>query len=125
MSRTNWQRFRPKNKDIDNVETFVIMAVINITNQNYQEEVLKADKTVLMDFWASWCGPCQMLSPVVDALAEEREDIKVVKVNTDEVPLLAQEFRVMSIPTLVVMKNGEETNRSIGVISKEEIEQLL
>lgn len=66
------------------------MAVINITNQNYQEEVLKADKTVLMDFWASWCGPCQMLSPVVDALAEEREDIKVVKVNTDEVPLLAQ-----------------------------------
>ena len=65
------------------------------------------------------------LSPVVDALAEEREDIKVVKVNTDEVPLLAQEFRVMSIPTLVVMKNGEETNRSIGVISKEEIEQLL
>ena len=101
------------------------MAVINITNQNYQEEVLKADKTGLMDFWASWCGPCQMLSPVVDALAEEREDIKVVKVNTDEVPLLAQEFRVMSIPTLVVMKNGEETNRSIGVISKEEIEQLL
>ena len=101
------------------------MAVINITNQNYQEEVLKADETVLMDFWASWCGPCQMLSPVVDALAEEREDIKVVKVNTDEVPLLAQEFRVMSIPTLVVMKNGEETNRSIGVISKEEIEQLL
>lgn len=101
------------------------MAVVNITNQNYQEEVLKADKTVLMDFWASWCGPCQMLSPVVDALAEEREDIKVVKVNTDEVPLLAQEFRVMSIPTLVVMKNGEETNRSIGVISKEEIVQLL
>ena len=101
------------------------MAVVNITNQNYQEEVLKADKTVLMDIWASWCGPCQMLSPVVDALAEEREDIKVVKVNTDEVPLLAQEFRVMSIPTLVVMKNGEETNRSIGVISKEEIEQLL
>ena len=101
------------------------MAVVNITNQNYEEEVLKADQTVLMDFWASWCGPCQMLSPVVDALAEEREDIKVVKVNTDEVPLLAQEFRVMSIPTLVVMKNGEETNRSIGVISKEEIEQLL
>ena len=101
------------------------MAVINITNQNYQEEVLKADKTVLMDFCASWCGPCQMLSPVVDALAEEREDIKVVKVNTDEVPLLAQEFRVMSIPTLVVMKNEEETNRSIGVISKEEIEPLL
>ena len=101
------------------------MAVVNITNQNYQEVVLKADYTVLMDFWASWCGPCQMLSPVVDALAEEREDIKVVKVNTDEVPLLAQEFRVMSIPTLVVMKNGEETNRSIGVISKEEIELLL
>lgn len=101
------------------------MAVINITNQNYQEEVLKADKTVLMDFWARLVWPSQELSPVVDALAEEREDIKVVKVNTDEVPLLAQEFRVMSIPTLVVMKNGEETNRSIGVISKEEIEQLL
>ena len=101
------------------------MAVVNITNQNYQEEVLKADKTVLMDFWASWCGPCKSEMPEFQKLYEEKGDIKVVKVNTDEVPLLAQEFRVMSIPTLVVMKNGEETNRSIGVISKEEIEQLL
>ncbi len=101
------------------------MAVIEITKQNYEAEVMQSDKPVLIDFWASWCGPCQMLSPVVDEIGEEKSDIKVCKVNVDEQQDLAMQFRVMSIPMLVVMKNGQETNRSIGVISKEEILELL
>jgi thioredoxin 1 len=101
------------------------MAVIEITQENYETEVLKSDKTVLLDFWAGWCGPCQMLSPVVDEIADERDDIKVGKVNVDEQPDLAMKFKVMSIPMLVVMKNGEVSNRSIGVISKQEILDLL
>jgi thioredoxin 1 len=101
------------------------MAVIEITQENYETEVLKSDKPVLMDFWAGWCGPCQMLSPVVDEIADERDDIKVGKVNVDEQPDLAMKFKVMSIPMLVVMKNGEVSNRSIGVIPKQEILDLL
>ncbi len=101
------------------------MAVIEITQENYETEVLKSDKPVLLDFWAGWCGPCQMLSPVVDEVADERDDIKVGKVNVDEQPDLAMKFKVMSIPMLVVMKNGEVSNRSIGVISKQEILDLL
>lgn len=101
------------------------MSVITITDKNYEEEVLQSEKTVLMDFWADWCGPCKMLSPVVDAVAEERDDIKVVKVNVDENQLLAQEYRVMSIPTLVVIKDGQEVNRSVGLISKDEVLALI
>lgn len=101
------------------------MAVIEITAQNFEQEVLKSDKPVLLDFWAAWCGPCQMLSPLVDEVAEERTDIKVGKVNVDEQQDLAAKYQVMSIPMLVVMKNGEMADKSVGLISKQEILNLL
>ena len=104
-----------------------MMAVITLTKENYESEVLQSDKPVLIDFWAGWCGPCQMLSPIVDAVAEERDDIKVAKLNVDQKDMqeIVMQFRVMSIPMLVVIKDGEETNRSVGVISKEENLALL
>lgn len=97
------------------------MAVININKNNFQEEVIKSDKPVLIDFWASWCGPCRMLSPIVDEIAEEHSEIKVCKVNVDEESELAAEFQVMSIPSLFVIKNGEIADQSVGVRSKQEI----
>lgn len=100
-------------------------AVIEITKENYEAEVLQSDKPVLLDFWAVWCGPCQMLSPVVDGIAEEKNDVKVGKINVDEQQELAMQFQVMSIPTLVVMKDGEEAQRSVGVVSKSEILEML
>lgn len=101
------------------------MAVITITKENFNEEVLNADKPVLLDFWASWCGPCRMVSPIVDEIAEEVSTIKVCKVNVDEQPELAQQFQVMSIPTLIVMKNGKVTNQSVGAKPKAAILDLL
>lgn len=100
------------------------MSVKIITNDNFTKEVLENKKTVLLDFWASWCGPCKMLSPVVDEFAEENENIYVGKVNVDEQSELATQFEVMSIPTLIVFKNGEKVNQSVGVISKEQIAKL-
>ncbi len=97
------------------------MAVIEITKENFEAEVLQSEKPVLLDFWASWCGPCQMLSPVVDQIGEERADVKVGKINVDEQQELAMQFRVVSIPTLVLMKEGKESDRSVGVVSKDEI----
>ncbi|MBQ8304738.1 MAG: thioredoxin [Blautia sp.] len=97
------------------------MAVVTITGSNFEAEVLKSDKTVLLDFWASWCGPCKMLSPVVDQIADENPDVKVGKVNVDEEMDLARQFNVMSIPTLVVFKDGKQVNQSVGVQPKEAI----
>ncbi|MGN0165168.1 MAG: thioredoxin [Lachnospiraceae bacterium] len=101
------------------------MSVIDITEKNYESEVLESDKTVLLDFWAEWCGPCSMLSPIVHEFAVENSNIKVGKVNVDEEGDLASKFRIFSIPTLVVLKNGQEVKRSIGVISKDEIGELV
>lgn len=101
------------------------MPVININKHNFQDEVMKADKPVLLDFWASWCGPCRMVSPVVDEIAAERSDIKVGKVNVDEQPELAGQFGVISIPTLVVIKNGKIVNQAVGAMPKSAILELL
>lgn len=101
------------------------MSVVTITKSNFEEEVLKEKGTVLLDFWAAWCAPCKMLSPVIDEVAEELSDVKVVKVNIDEERELAMQFNVMSIPTLIVFKDGKETERSVGVMSKEEVKNIL
>lgn len=101
------------------------MNVIKVTNDTFEKEVLNSNIPVLVDFYADWCGPCKMLSPTVDEVANENDDIKVVKVNVDEAQDIAIKYQVMSIPTLVVIKNGNEVNRSVGVIDKEEILSMI
>lgn len=101
------------------------MAALNLTIDNFDTEVLKSDKPVLIDFWAPWCGPCQMVLPIIAELAEEITDVKICKVNVDENIELAQRFRVMSIPTLLVVKDGEVVKREVGAKSKEEILEML
>lgn len=101
------------------------MSAININKSNFQSEVMNSDKPVLLDFWASWCGPCRMVAPIVEEIAQERSDIKVGKVNVDEQPELASRFGVMSIPTLVVMKNGKIVNQTVGARPKQAILGML
>lgn len=101
------------------------MSVLHITEENFQTEVISSKQPVLLDFWASWCGPCRMLAPVIDEIAGERPDIKVGKINIDEEPELASQFGIMSIPTLVVMKEGEAVSQAVGVRPKSQILELL
>lgn len=101
------------------------MSALNITKENFNDEVMNSERPVLLDFWASWCGPCRMVGPVVDEIAGERPDVKVCKVNVDTERELASTFKVMSIPTLVVIKDGKIVNRAMGTRPKEEILGLL
>ncbi len=101
------------------------MSVININQNNFREEVLNSNKTVLLDFWADWCVPCRMVSPIVDEVAAERPDVKVGKVNVDEQSELAAQFRVMSIPTLLVVKDRKVVNQAVGARPKSQILALL
>ncbi len=101
------------------------MSVITITKENFNEEVLKSTKPVLLDFWASWCGPCRMVSPIIDEIAEESPEIKVGKINVDEQNELAANFNVMSIPTLVVIRDGKVVNKAVGVRPKQQILSML
>ncbi|MGN0202961.1 MAG: thioredoxin [Coprococcus sp.] len=101
------------------------MSVINININNFQSEVMQSDQTVLLDFWAPWCGPCRMVSPIVEEIANERPDIKVGKINVDEQPELARQFNIMSIPTLAVIKQGKLVNRAVGARPKSQILGML
>lgn len=102
------------------------MSVLSLNEKNFEEEVLKSEKSVLVDFWASWCGPCRMMAPVIDEIAEEMgETVKVCKINIDEEKNLAVKYNVMSIPTFIVLKNGKEVGRTIGVQDKSEITKML
>ncbi|XOQ45237.1 MAG: Thioredoxin [Clostridium sp.] len=102
------------------------MAVITLTNENFESEVLKSEKPVLVDFWASWCGPCRMVSPIVDEIGDESDGSYAVgKVNVDEQPEIAARYNIMSIPTLIVFKNGQPAKTSVGVRSKQDILSML
>lgn len=101
------------------------MAVVNVTAESFEKEVLQAEQIVLVDFWAAWCGPCKMVAPVIDQIAEEHKEIKFCKVNVDEEASVAMDYRVMSIPTLMVFKNGQVANQSVGAQSKSDIEAML
>ena len=101
------------------------MAIITVTKDNFEQEVIGSNKTVLVDFWATWCGPCKMIAPFVEAIAQERTDVKVGKIDVDTQPELAIAHKIMSIPTLLVFKNGEIAGKAIGLRSKDQILAML
>ena len=101
------------------------MEIMKVTSANFEEEVLNSDKTVLIDFYADWCGPCKAYSPIVESVAAENEDIKVVKINVDNSQDIAIKYQVMSIPTTVVIKNGQEINRAVGMMSKSDLLEMV
>ena len=101
------------------------MAIIDLTKENFQAEVTKSDKPVLVDFWAVWCGPCQMMAPIIHELAEEMPEVKVGKINVDEQMELARQYRVMSIPTMIIFRDGQEVKRIVSVTSKGELKDAL
>ena len=101
------------------------MKIVEVTNENFDKEVLKSDIPVLVDFNADWCGPCRMLKPVLEKIAEENEDVKIASINVDNEEELSKKYGIMSIPCLIVFKDGEETNKSVGFISKDEVLELI
>ncbi len=101
------------------------MATVEVTKANFQSEVINSDKPVLVDFWAGWCGPCRMVAPILDEIAKENPDIKVAKVNVDEQQELAAQFGIMSIPTIIAFKDGEQMGKSVGVRSKQDLVKLV
>lgn len=101
------------------------MAIINITKNNLESEVLKSDDIVILDFWANWCGPCRALGPILESFANQNSNIKIGKINVDEETELAKKFEIMSIPTLIIFKNGKLTNKSVGLVSESKIAELI
>ena len=116
-----------KNEDNQSEEKGVIsdMEILDVTRENFEEEVLKADRKVLVDFYADWCGPCKMLAPIVEEVASEHEDLKVVRINIDNEESIAMDYQIMSIPTLVLIKDGKEVDRVIGYVQKKVIETMI
>ena len=124
------KKSNPQNPPADRTESGerkegINMAALHFTKDNFEKEVLQSDVPVLVDFWATWCGPCQMVLPIIEELSEELSGVKIGKVNVDEEMELAKQYRVMSIPTLIVFKDGKKVNMAVGAQGKEEIKALL